>query len=956
MSDFIEIIWAETHNLKNISLSIPKNKLVVITGLSWSWKSSLAFETLYAEWQRRYLESLSTYARMIISSTTDATKVQEIRWLSPTIAINQKTVSNNPRSTVGTITEIYDFYRLLFTNIWIPFCINHPDQKLVKSTIQNIYSDIIKYQEGTKFFIAFPLKNIIDYKSDLSIQEIRDSIVDNGFVRFLLNDTLFSVADDFSGINEVQSINNVFVIIDRLIVKNGDSFFETRLRDSLLLASEKSKITIRIIFPDLNKIFDYSLKNACPHCDYISPDLTLSHFSFNSHYGACEECGGLWYRTTFEEKDVINFNLTLNEWAILPWENSKYYGSILKALCKTYNIPMDISYNKLSSKQRDIILYGVEEKIPVIFDSNSDFYVSWVEYPTRYEWIIPRLERHYIEAEWKTQTYMRNLLKFATEKECRTCGGFRLKKPSLHVKVWGKNIGEVVSMNINDALIFWNNIILTHEEKSITESALKNIIERLEFLQWVGLSYITLARRANTLSGWESQRIRLATQIWTRLEWIIYVLDEPSIGLHPRDNDMLIQNLKKLSNLWNTVVVVEHDEDIMRESDFIVDIGPWAWVHGGSIVFSWTYEEIIKDNKNTTWLFLSGKEIIKRNNPKKEKVKKFISIYWAEENNLKNINVRFPLGCMTVVTGVSWSGKSSLVMDILANSAHNFFNKTYNSVWKHKKIEWFENVQKVIIIDQSPIGKTPHSNIATYTGVFTYIREVFASSLDAKARGFNVGRFSFNTKGGRCEICEWAGTKKVEMHFLPDVYVECETCGWSRYNADTLSIKFKWKNIAEVLNMTIEEASVFFSAFPRIKRILDVLIDVGLWYITLWQSAPTLSWWESQRIKLAFDLSKRSTGNTLYILDEPTTGLHFADVQRLLDILDALVEKWNTVVIIEHNLDIIANADAIIDIWPEWGDKGGSVLFSWPREKLLDIQESYTAQALKKYLKNKKQI
>ncbi|MBB1554390.1 excinuclease ABC subunit UvrA [Candidatus Gracilibacteria bacterium] len=954
MSDFIEIIGAETHNLKNISVKIPKNKLVVVTGLSGSGKSSLAFETLYAEGQKRYLESLSTFARMMISNTSDATKVREIRGLSPTIAINQKTVSNNPRSTVGTITEIYDFYRLLYANIGIPYCPNHPEQSLKKDTIQNIVEDIKKNDEGTKIFIVFPLSTIKNNVEEMSMKEISQIVSDKGFVRYIKGNKVFSVADAVEEKN--ISVEDVSIIVDRLIVKNSDETFFSRLRDSLLLTSEKSSGIIEIFYPSDDTFKKYSLGNFCPQCGYISPKFSLSNFSFNSHFGACDDCGGLGFRTTFEEKDIINFDLTLEEGAILPWENSKYYLSILCAVCEKYKIPMNKPYGKLTEKQREIILYGVDEKFSIIFDSNSEFYKKGNIYMCRYEGIIPKLERHYADSENKTQSHMRNVLKFATEKECRTCQGYRLKKPFLMVKIGGKNIGELASMSVEQTLDFFEKLEFSQEEKIISEGVLKNIIDRLHFLQGVGLGYVTLARRAHTLSGGESQRIRLATQIGTQLEGIIYVLDEPSIGLHPRDNDMLIKNLKKLATLGNTVIVVEHDEDIMRESDYIVDIGPGAGIHGGSVIFSGTYPELIKNSSTETSLYLSGKKEIVRQNPKKMSTKKFLSIYGAQENNLKNINVRFPLGCMTVVTGVSGSGKSSLVMDILSNALLNYFNKSSLPVGKHEKIEGFEHINKTIIIDQSPIGRTPHSNVATYTGVFTYIREVFAASNDAKVRGFNVGKFSFNTKGGRCEVCEGNGTKKIEMHFLPDVYVECEACKGTRYNDDVLSVQFKGKNIAEILNMTIEEASEFFVVFPRIKRVLDVLIDVGLGYITLGQSAPTLSGGESQRIKLAYDLSKRSTGQTLYILDEPTTGLHFADVQKLLDILDALVEKGNSVIVIEHNLDIIANADAIVDIGPNGGDAGGNLVFAGPKDKILTVKESYTAQALKKYFaqKNKK--
>lgn len=948
MSEKIEIIGAETHNLKNISVEIPKNKLVVITGLSGSGKSSLAFDTLYAEGQKRYLESLSTYARMIISGTSDATKVREIRGLSPTIAINQKTVSNNPRSTVGTITEIYDFYRLLFTNIGIPYCIHHPDQSLTKDTIQKIFTETLELNGWTKFYILFPFASIAESEKEYSLSEIANIVADKGFVRFLYKGQMFSVADPIVDMSTID-VEDVSIIVDRLVKKDDEKSFETRLRDSLLLASEKSDGIIEIYQVDEKKSKKYSLRNSCAICGYSLGEVTLSNFSFNSHYGACESCGGLGFKTTFEPQNVINSNLSINDGAILPWQ-SPFYFSLLESVSKSQKIPLDKPFEKLTANQQEKILYGVEGK----FQAQHTWNWQNVSHAMRFEGVIPNLERRYMDSEWKSDSSIRQFMKFATEKTCRSCHGYRIKKEYLSIRINGKNIGEVSSLSVDQSLDFFRSLVLSDSEKKIAKDILKNILERLEFLQGVGLWYVTLARRANTLSGGESQRIRLATQIGTRLEGIIYVLDEPSIGLHPRDNDMLIANLKKLAEIGNTVIVVEHDEDIMRESDYVIDIGPGAWVHGGEVIFSGTYKQLIDSPSTLTWMYLSGKKNVVRQNFVKPSTKEFLSIYGAHENNLKNINVRFPLKCMTVVTGVSWSGKSSLVMDILSNALLNHFNKSSLPEGKYDKIEGFEHVDKAIIVDQSPIGRTPHSNVATYTGVFTAIREVFAASLDAKTRGFNAGRFSFNTKWGRCDVCEWSGTKKVEMHFLPDVYVECEACHGTRYNSDTLSILFKWKNIAEVLDMTIEEASEFFVSFPRIKRVLDVLIDVGLGYITLGQSAPTLSGGESQRIKLAFDLSKRSTGKTLYILDEPTTGLHFSDVQKLLDILDALVQKGNSVIIIEHNLDIIANADAIIDIWPSGGDEGGDLVFAGPREKMLNIENSYTAIALRKYLQERK--
>jgi excinuclease ABC subunit A len=947
MSDFIEIIGAETHNLKNVDLKIPKNKLVIMTGVSWSGKSSLAFDTLYAEGQKRYLESLSTYARMIVSETSNETKVREIRWLSPTIAINQKTVSNNPRSTVGTITEIYDYYRLLYATIGQAHCPNHPHVILKKDTIQDVSKFVSKFGEGVKFHITI---SIHQDKEFTTLTDVSKFVGESGFVRFQIGDTIYSVADD---LGDEKYKGGADIIVDRLVVKSGEDEkhqFETRLKDSLSLAFARGEGVMHVYFLDTQEKHSFHQDPACPLCGYMQRELSLSNFSFNSHHGACEICHGLGSFTTFREEDIVNPTLTLAEWALLPWSSHPYYSMLLEVVARHEKIDIHIPFGEVDEDARKKILYGVPGSFEIPYVSKHD---EGRSHRSRYEWLIPNLERRYSESDMGKDAFFKRIQTFATEQICRSCLWHRLKKEYLSVLVWGKNIGEVTDLSVEDSRIFFDSLSFTREEKEITWAIMKNITERLEFLSGVGLDYVTLSRRANTLSGGESQRIRLATQIGTRLEGIIYVLDEPSIGLHPRDNEMLIKNLKRLASIGNSVIVVEHDEDIMRESDYIIDIGPRAWVHGGEVIFTGTYSDILKAKKSETGEYLSGKKHVERRHYI-DKPSTYIAIMGAEENNLKNINVRIPLGCLTVVTGVSGSGKSSLIIDILSVALQNHFNGSTHPVGKHRSIEGLENVDKAIIIDQSPIGKTPHSNIATYTGVFTYIREVFAAGHEAQKRGYWPWRFSFNTKGWRCEICEGSGVKKIEMHFLPDVYVECESCGGTRYNPETLDVKFKGKNIAEILAMTIDDACEFFTAFPRIKRVLDVLQEVGLGYITLGQSAPTLSGGEAQRIKLAFDLAKRSTGKTLYILDEPTTGLHFSDVQKLLDILDALVQKGNSVLVIEHNLDIIAAADAIIDIGQEWGDKWGNLVFAWPREKLLTVEDSYTAKALRKYLKNKK--
>lgn len=947
MSDFLEVYWANTHNLKNVSLTIPKNKLVVVTWVSWSGKSSLAFDTIYAEWQRKYLESLSTYARMIISNISEDTKVDEIRWLSPTISINQKTVSNNPRSTVGTITEIYDYFRLLYLNIWIQKCPNHPEIILKKDTLNEILDYIASFDEWEKYYILSPV-----LKKYENIDNLKKDILELGFIRFMINDKVFSIWDE--DVIDFKSKNKVYIVIDRLTWGNfrENENAEKRIKDSLEVAYKNGNWQLDIYRLTSQKFKIFSRDAFCPICHYKLQDLTISNFSFNSHYWACQICHGLGVKIAFLEEKIINQNLTLSEWAILPWSQHKYYMEILKAVCKKYKIKMNVKYFELWEKERNIVLNWLPwEQFEILFTTED-----WINrvFKTRYEWVIPNLERKYKESDRTSEYSLKKLNQYITEITCPDCNGYRLKNEYLNIFVNNLNIWQLADLDVRKNLDFFKKLLptLTESQAKIAKNILKNIIERLEFLSWVGLDYVTISRRANTLSGWESQRIRLATQIGTKLEGIIYVLDEPSIGLHPRDNGMLISNLKKLSQNWNTVIVVEHDEDIMRESDYIVDIWPWAWIHGGNVCFAWTFAEILKNNTTETWQYLSNKKVVKINK-KNRKITDYIEIIGAKENNLKNIDVKIPLWVFTVVTGVSWSGKSSLILDILSNHLLNYFYSSIHQEGKFLKIKWLDKLDKVIIMDQSPIWRTPHSNIATYTWVFTHIREVFSLSQEAMKRGYWPWRFSFNTRGWRCEVCEWNGVKKIEMHFLPDVYVECESCYGTRYNKETLEVRFKWKNIAEVLSMDVEEARDFFQAYPKIHKILDVLYKVWLWYIKIWQSAPTLSGWESQRIKLSSELAKRSTSKTIYILDEPTTGLHFSDVQKLIDILDSLVDKGNTVLVIEHNLDLITNADYIIDIWPEWWDKWGKLLFEGKLEDIVDIKNSYTGQALDKYLKNK---
>lgn len=944
MSEFLQVYWAKTHNLKNINVKIPKNKMVVITGLSGSGKSSLAFNTIYSIGQQKYLESLSSYARMFIGGMKEEAEIDEISGLSPTISIDQKTTNRNPRSTAGTITEIYDYYKLLYLNVGDRKCLKC-GSIIKKDTISNIVSDISSYQVGTKFIIKSPLYKD---KKNTSLEKIKKEILDLWFIRFSLNGKIYTVNDDI--VDTKENSYNVDIVVDRLVVwdyEKNDSDIK-RLKDSLELSFRISWWFANIDFlisETKTKTYKYSSVFVCPHCSYVPEKLDISSFSFNSHNGACPDCHWLGVKTVFLEENIINFNLSLEEGAVIvPWFWT-YFHALIKAVGEKYPLRTRVPYKELTKKEKEIALYGTGETQYKVKFTNDYGVVN--TYNSKFEWIMNTLNRRFFESA----TFEENkLMDFVTEIDCPECNGKRLKQESLTVFVGGIDIWDLSNKTVKESLDFFSNLNLSWSKDKISKNILKNIVERLEFLAGVGLGYITMARKSNTLSGGESQRIRLATQLGTKLEGIIYVLDEPSIWLHPRDNDMLIGNLKKLRDIGNTLIIVEHDEDIMRESDYIIDIGPWAWIHWWNIIFEWKFEQIIKDKNTLTGKYLSWEIDIKIDR-KERKKEHFLELKWATHHNLKNVDIKIPLSIFTVITGVSGWGKSSLINDTLAVYLQNKLNGANHSYGNFREIKWLEYLDKILVIDQSPIWKTPRSNPATYTGVLTYIREVFAATYDAQIRGYGPWRFSFNTKDGRCNICEWDGVKKIEMHFLPPIYVECEECHGKRFNYETLEIKYKGKNIADVLDMTIEEAIDFFASHPKILRILKVLENIGLGYIKLGQSSTTLSWWEAQRIKLATELAKRSTTKTIYVLDEPTTGLHFQDVEKLLILLHWLVDKGNTVVVIEHNMNVIMNADYIIDIGPEWGNAWWEIVVSGDLEALMKCERSFTGHAIKKYLK-----
>lgn len=935
----IIIQGARENNLKNIDLEIPRDQFVVITGLSGSGKSSLAFDTIYAEGQRRYVESLSAYARQFLGNL-EKPDVDLIEGLSPAISINQKTTSKNPRSTVATVTEIYDYLRLLYARIGEIYCPNH-HEKIESSSISQIVDAIMQMPERSRIQIVAPI--VKDKKG--THKKLIDKLIKDGYIRFKIDDELYEVGDlPELDKNKKHSIS---VIIDRIVIKEG---IETRLADSLetsLNLSNNDLVEVDDVKEETTQLF--STKYSCKHCDFTLGDLEPRIFSFNNPQGACPECDGLGMHETVDINKIIDKDLSINEGAILVYNNatSTYYPSLIKCACEHFGIDMDTPFKDLKDEQQQIILYGNDqEEITHKYINDEGIQRSRIVY---FEGVANNILRRYKSG--MTRATREAMAKYIKEDSCRSCKGQRLKPEILSVYVAGKNIAEICEMSIKDSYEFFQNIKLSEKDYAIAKLVLKEIKSRLQFLNDVGLDYLTLDRSSGTLSGGEAQRIRLATQIGSKLMGVTYILDEPSIGLHQRDNEKLINTMLSMRDLGNTVLVVEHDEDTMMACDYIVDIGPKAGEHGGQVVAVGTPEEIMANENSITGAYLSGRKKIPVPTERREGNGENIVIKKARKNNLKDVNVKFPLGKFIGVTGVSGSGKSTLVNEILFNSVKNVLNKEEIDTTVVKSVEGIDgNIDKIIDIDQSPIGRTPRSNPATYTGVFDDIRDLYASTNEAKLRGYKKGRFSFNVKGGRCEACSGDGILKIEMHFLPDVYVPCEVCKGKRYNRETLEVKYKGKSISDVLDMTIKEAYEFFENIPKIKNKLETLVHVGLDYIRLGQSATTLSGGEAQRVKLASELYKKSTGKTLYILDEPTTGLHIDDISRLIKIIDKLVDGGNTVVVIEHNLDVIKCCDHLIDLGPEGGVGGGTILAECTPEKLIKNNESYTGKFLKKLL------
>lgn len=932
----IVIKGARENNLKNIDLTLPKNKMIVMTGVSGSGKSSLAFDTIYAEGERRYVESLSSYARQFLGGS-EKPDVDSIEGLSPAISIDQKTTSKNPRSTVGTVTEIYDYLRLLYARIGVPYCPTH-NIPISSQSVEEMTNKILEYPEGTKLIIMAPV--IHGEKGEH--KDLLEKLRKDGYVRVRINKESRDLSENIELDKNIK--DDIDVIIDRLIIKEG---IRSRLFEAIESATKLAKGKVIIdVMGDKELLFSESF--ACPYCNFSLPELEPRMFSFNAPFGACPECKGLGVNLTIDKDLVIpNKDLSINEGAIVTLSDDQggIYYKRLKCVCDHYKIDMDKPFKKLTKKEENIVLYGTTEIIPFNYTTKSGNVYNQKDF---YEGIINNLQRRYMET---SSTWIREWLeRYMIETTCTKCNGSRLRDEVLSVLINGKNIYEVTCLSIKDLYDFMNNLKLTKEQQEIGKLLIEEIKNRLKFLLNVGLEYLTLSRTASTLSGGESQRIRLATQIGSRLTGVLYVLDEPSIGLHQRDNERLIKSLLEMRDLGNTLIVVEHDTDTMLASDYLVDIGPGAGDNGGKVMAAGTPEEVMKNENSITGQYLSGKKCIEIPKTRRKGTGKIIEIIGASENNLKNIDVKIPLGTFTCVTGVSGSGKSSLIMQILSKAVSQNLYKSKDKPGKYKKIKGLENIDKLVEITQNPIGRTPRSNPATYTGVFDEIRELFTNTKEAKMLGFGKDRFSFNVKGGRCEACRGDGVKKIEMHFLPDVYIPCEVCHGTRYNSETLNIRYKDKNIADVLNMRVHNALTFFENIPKIKNKLQVLEDVGLGYIKLGQSATTLSGGEAARVKLAKELQKRPTGKTLFIMDEPTTGLHMEDIKRLLAIIQKIVDNNDTVIVIEHNLDFIKSADYIIDIGPEGGDRGGEVIGTGTPEEITLNKKSYTGEFLKKVL------
>ena len=936
-NDNIEIHGARSHNLKNIDVTIPRNKLVVMTGLSGSGKSSLAFDTLYAEGQRRYVESLSSYARQFLGQM-DKPDVDSIDGLSPAISIDQKTTSRNPRSTVGTATEINDYLRLLWARVGTPICPND-GTVISRQSAQQMVERLLKLPERTRLQILSP---VVRSKKGQH-KKVLAQIAKQGYVRVLVDGQLHDISDQIE-LNKNQK-HDLQVVVDRIIIKDG---IRSRLFDSVESAL---RLSGGYLIADIigKEPLVFSEHYACPLCGFTVGELEPRLFSFNAPFGACPDCDGLGMNLEVDLDLVIpDRSLTLNEGAIVPWneEHSQYYPNLLRQAAEQFGIDMDTPFQKLPSKQQNFLLYGSQEQ-QFHFHFDNDF-GNVRDVDTTFEGVVPNIAHRYRKP---SSAFMREIMrKYLTESVCQTCQGARLNPKALSVQIAHKNIAQVSDFTIKQALPFFQSIKLSPQNTVIAQPILKEVIDRLTFLQNVGLDYLTLSRSAGTLSGGEAQRIRLATQIGSNLSGVLYILDEPSIGLHQRDNDRLINSLKAMRDLGNTLIVVEHDEDTMRQADYLIDVGPGAGDQGGQIVAAGTPQEVARNQHSLTGQYLAGKKFIPLPAKRRAGNGQKISILGAAENNLKNINVDFPLGKFIVVTGVSGSGKSSLVNQILQRALAQKLNHSSQRPGKFQQILGYENLKSLISIDQSPIGRTPRSNPATYTGVFDDIRDLFAKTNEAKVRGYTKGRFSFNVKGGRCEACKGDGIIKIEMNFLPDVYVPCEVCHGTRYNSETLQVTYKGKNISEVLQMTVAEALKFFEHLPKIKRKLQTIADVGLGYVQLGQAATTLSGGEAQRMKLASELYKKSDGHNFYILDEPTTGLHVDDIKRLLIVLQRLVDQGNTVVVIEHNLDVIKSADWVIDLGPEGGDLGGQVVATGTPEDIVQVAESYTGQYLKPVL------